>query len=59
MSMNDRERLECLIDHCNAVIDKYRYTIEQHGYDYQKPSSYFEAWDDFVDALENIEEGLK
>jgi CYTH domain-containing protein len=64
MSMNDKERLtaealECLIDLCNEVIEKYRYTIEQHGYDYQKPQSYFEAWDDFVDALETIEDQLR
>ena len=59
MSMNDKERLECLIDHCNALIVSYSSTIEQHGHDYEKPMSYFEAWDDFVDALENIEEGMK
>lgn len=59
MSMNDKERLECLIDHCNAVILNYSKVIEQYGYDYQKPQSYFEAWDDFVDALETIEGGMK
>lgn len=59
MSMNDKERLECLIDHCNALIVNYSKVIEQYGYDYEKPIKFFEAWDDFVDALETIEEGMK
>lgn len=59
MSMNDKERLECLIDHCNAVIDKYSYALNQYGYDQKLNDSFFEVWDKFVDALENIEEGMQ
>lgn len=55
MSMNDRERLECLIDHCNAVIERYQGLIEAMP----KPDDWFRPWDDFRDALETIEEGMK
>lgn len=59
MSMNNDERLECLINHCNEVVDKYTHALNQYGYEQKLGDSFYETWDKFVDALENIEEGLK
>jgi hypothetical protein len=59
MSMTNEERLECLIDHCNKVIDKYTYVINAYGYHEKLNDSFYEIWDKFVDAVETIEEGMK
>lgn len=59
MSMNDKERLQCLIDHCNSVKEAYNGLINKHGSDTEKPENWFRPWDDFLDALEAIEEGMR
>lgn len=55
MSMNNLERLECLIERCNEVINAYNGLINKQ----EMPENFYRPWDNFMDALERIEEGMK